>query len=69
MKEKLSIDDVYSHGANIPRNPVDPVYKELEKAWHDIDWTEIDATDDQRTALADAATQFHYSYLTRQSLG
>lgn len=68
MEENSPIDDVYAHGANIPRNPVDPVYKELEKAWYDIDWAEIDTTDNQWTALADAATYFHYSYLSHVHL-
>lgn len=63
--EELPIDRMYDEPTEIPVNPVDLLYREQEKSWDTIEFEEVTADGEVREALADAATQFHYIYLSQ----
>lgn len=63
MDEDSRFDDIYTEDSDL--NTAGVLYHEAEDSWSpttDIDWDqEIALPDEKKTALADAATQFHYS--------
>lgn len=63
--DRLPVEKVYEEGLDVPTNPADLVYKELEKGWYDIEFGEITVEGEIREALTDATTQLHYIYLSQ----
>lgn len=59
------IDDLYEGGIELPHNPDDLIFTELQRGWESVHWTEIEATGDVLDALVGAVTQFHYIHLSQ----
>ncbi len=60
------IDNLYDAGIDLSPNPADLLYQEQAKAWEEIAFEPVDRDmdEDALAAMADAATQFHYIYLS-----
>lgn len=59
------IDDLFDADIEISPNPADILWGEQEKAWEEIDFEPVDVSEEKLAALADAATQFHYIYISQ----
>jgi hypothetical protein len=58
------IDDLYEQEINLSPNPADLLYQEQQSSWEDIEFEPVDVDEEKLAALVDAATQFHYIYLS-----
>ncbi len=65
ISDEIDVGSMYDEPSEIPVNPVDLLYQEQEKQWASIEFEEVTAEGAVREALADAATQFHYLYLSQ----
>lgn len=63
--DELPFEDMYDEPTAIPVNPLDLLYQEQEKQWEPIEFEDITVEGETRKALADAATQFHFIYLSQ----
>lgn len=61
--DDIPIERVYEEGV-APVNPVDLLFQEQQGQWSTVEFSEITVTGRVREALADAAMQFHYIYLS-----
>lgn len=59
------IDQLYDDGIDISPNPADLLYREQAQAWEEVTFEPVDVSEEKLAALADAATQFHYIYLSQ----
>ncbi len=58
------IDDLYDADIEISPNPADLLYREQSRAWEEIEFEPAEVDEETLAAMADAATQFHYIYLS-----
>lgn len=62
---KELVAETYGNKIDIPENPTETLFQVQEDAWKELDWdVEIDGTDEELDALADAAAQFHQIHLS-----
>lgn len=59
------IDALYEDGIDLSPNPADLLYQEQEAGWEEITFEPVDVSEEKLAALADAATQMHYIYLSQ----
>lgn len=59
------VDDLYDAGIGISPNPADLLYQEQERGWEEVAFEPVDVDEETLAALADAATQMHYIYLSQ----
>lgn len=65
IENTLPADELYDEPSEIPVNPVDLLYQAQEEQWETVEFEEVTVEGAVRDALADAATQFHYIYLSQ----
>lgn len=64
-KPAWPVDDLFDTDMDLSPNPADLLYQENVKVWEEIEFEPVDVSEEKLAALADAATQFHYIYLSQ----
>lgn len=64
-RDPWPVDDLFADGIDLSPNPADLLYEEQQQAWEEVPLEPADVDPETLAAMVDAATQFHYIYLSQ----